>query len=125
MTIRARENLVGAWAFLIGVILATVGGIILSFGYSVNPIILAVLALLGFVAGFAVSVDDNVGPKFLLVAVSLVIVSFAGQQGLSTLSFGAIKIGQIISATLAGLLALLVPATMVVAIKTLFNLAQR
>ncbi len=125
MAIRARENLVGAWAFLIGVVLATVGGIILSFGYSVNPIILALLAFLGLVAGFAVSVDDNVGTKFLLVAVSLVIVSFAGQQGIASVSFGAIQIGQIVSATLAGLLALLVPATMVVAIKTLFNLAQR
>ncbi|MEK6859115.1 MAG: hypothetical protein AABX53_04360 [Nanoarchaeota archaeon] len=125
MAIRARENLVGAWAFLIGVVLATVGGIILSFGYSVNPIILALLAILGLVAGFAVSVDDNVGTKFLLVAVSLVIVSFAGQQGIASVSFGAIQIGQIVSATLAGLLALLVPATMVVAIKTLFNLAQR
>lgn len=125
MTIRARENLVGAWAFFIGVILATVGGIILSFGYSVNPIILTLLAVLGLVAGFAVSVDENMGSKFLLVAVSLVIVSFAGQQGISSVSFGAIQIGQILSATLAGLLVLLVPATIVVAIKQLFNLAQR
>lgn len=125
MAIKARENLVGAWAFLIGVIIATVGGIILSFGYSVNPIILALLAVLGLVAGFAVSVDDNIGSKFLLVAVSLVIVSFAGQQGLSDVAFGSIRIGQIVSATLAGLLALLVPATIVVAIKSLFTLAQR
>lgn len=125
MAIRARENVIGAWAFLLGVIIATVGGIILSFGYSVNPIILALLAILGLIAGFAVSVDDNVGSKFLLVAVSLVIVSYAGQQGLSALVFGGIRIGQIISATLAGLLALLVPATIVVAIKTLFSLSQR
>ena len=125
MVIRAKENLVGAWVFLIGVVLATVGGIILSFGYSINPIILALLAILGLVAGFAVNVDENAGSRFLMVAVSLVIVSFAGQQGVSSISFGAIRIGQIISATLAGLLVLLVPATIVVAIKTLFNLAQR
>ncbi len=125
MVIRATENLVGARVFLVGVILATVGGVILSMGYSVNPAILALLALLGLVAGFAVNVNDNVGTKFLLVAVSLVIVSFAGQQGLSGIALGSIRIGQIISATLAGLLALLVPATIVVAIKTLFTLAQR
>lgn len=125
MAIRAQEGLIGAWAFLIGVILATVGGIILSFGYSVNPVILALLAILGIVAGFSVSVDNNVGTRFLLVAVSLVIVSYAGQQGLSEVALGSIRIGQIVSATLAGLLALLVPATIVVAIKTLFTLAQR
>ena len=125
MVIRATENLVGARVFLVGVILATVGGVILSMGYSVNPAILALLALLGLVAGFAVNVNDNVGTKFLLVAVSLVIVSFAGQQGLSGIALGRIRIWQIISATLAGLLALLVPATIVVAIKTLFTLAQR
>lgn len=125
MVIRATENLIGARMFLVGVILATVGGVILSMGYSVNPVILALLALLGLVAGFAVNVNDNVGTKFLLVAVSLVIVSFAGQQGLSGIALGSIRIGQIISATLAGLLALLVPATIVVAIKTLFTLAQR
>ncbi len=125
MAIRAKENLIGAQVFLVGVVVATVGGVILSMGYSVNPIILALLALLGLVAGFAVNVNDNVGTKFLLVAVSLVIVSFAGQQGLSTIALGSIRIGEIISSTLAGLLALLVPATIVVAIKTLFTLAQR
>ena len=125
MVIRARENIVGAWAFLIGVILALVGGIILSFGYAVNPFILALLAIIGLVAGFSVNVRDDGGTKFLLVAVSLVIVSFAGQQGIANVQFIGIKIGAIVSSTLAGLLVLLVPATIVVAIKSLFALAVR
>ncbi len=125
MVIRARENIVGAWAFLIGVILALVGGIILSFGYAVNPFILALLAIIGLVAGFSVNVHDDGGTKFLLVAVSLVIVSFAGQQGITNVQFVGIKIGTIVSSTLAGLLVLLVPATIVVAIKSLFALAVR
>ena len=124
MAIIARESIVGAWAFLIGVILAVVGGVILSFGYAVNPLILALLALIGLVAGFAVNVKDNSGTRFLMIAVSLVIVSFAGQQSILSVSFGTIKIGQIISATLAGLLVLLVPATIVVAVKSLFSLAR-
>lgn len=125
MSIRARENVIGAWAFLIGVILAIVGGIILSFGYSVNPIILTLLALIGFVAGFFVNVNEDVGTKFLLLAVSLVIVSFAGQQGIAGIELGALRIGKIVSSTLGGLLILLVPATIVVAIKSLFALAVR
>ncbi|HLC54761.1 MAG TPA: hypothetical protein VJK07_04020 [Candidatus Nanoarchaeia archaeon] len=123
--IRARENMMGAWTFLIGVIVATVGGIVLSFGYGVNPIILAILAVLGFVAGFTVDVESSGGNKFLMSAVALVIVSFAGQQGIAGVQFIGINIGKIISSTLAGLLVMLVPATMVVAIKNLFSLSQR
>lgn len=126
MVIRARENVLGAWAFLIGVVVAIVGGVVLSFGYSVNPFILTLLALLGLVAGFFVDVNENKGTTFLMVAVSLVIVSFAGQQGIAGVELvGIISIGKIVSSTLAGLLVLLVPATIVVAIKTLFSLAQR
>ena len=133
MAIRARENLIGARAFLIGVIVAIIGGVILSFGYSINPIILAVLAVLGLVAGFFVNVSDNGGNAFLLSAVSLVIVSFAGIQSatsLSTVQFAdvtliGIQVGRIISSTLGALLILLIPATIVVAIKSLFSIAQR
>lgn len=123
--IRARESLAGAWMFLIGVVVATVGGIILSFGYGVNPIILSILAILGFIAGFTVDVKDNGGSRFLMSAVALVIVSFAGQQGIAEVQIVGINIGKIISSTLAGLLVLLVPATIVVAIKNLFSLSQR
>jgi len=122
--IRSEEHIWGAWAFLIGVILAIVGGIILSFGYSVNPIILALLAVIGFVAGFFVNVSDDRGTRFLMIAVSLVIVSFAGQQGITGIELIGINIGNIVSAVLGGLLVLLVPATIIVAIKSLFSLAR-
>jgi hypothetical protein len=125
MVIRAKENIVGAWAFLIGVIVAIVGGVILSFGYSVNPLILALLAIIGLVAGFFVDVSENKGSTFLMIAVSLVIVSFAGQQGIAGVQIIGISIGTLVSSTLAGLLVLLVPATIVVAIKSLFSLARR
>ena len=115
----------GAWTFLIGVIVATVGGIVLSFGYGINPIILAILAVLGFVAGFTVDVEGSGGNKFLMSAVALVIVELAGQQGIAGVQFIGINIGKIVSSTLAGLLVMLVPATIVVAIKNLFSLSQR
>ena len=133
MAIRARENLFGAWAFLVGVILAIMGGIIISFGYSINPIILSILAFLGLVAGFFVNVADDGGNAFLLASVALVIVSFAGIQSttsITTLQLAdvqiiGIQVGRIISATLSALLVLLIPATIVVAIKSLFSIAQR
>lgn len=125
MALRAREGLIGAWSFLIGVVLAVSGGIALSMGGEANPIILVVLSLLGLTAGFFVHVNDKEATTFLLASVSLVIVSFAGQQGITNVAFGTIRIGQLISSTLAGLLVLLVPATIVVSLKTLFIIANR
>lgn len=121
MVIRSKENLFGAWAFLIGVVLALAVGI-LSFG-QLNPIILAVLVILGLIVGFV-----NVSPKdvntFLVAAVSLVIVSFAGLQGINGVELIGIDIGKIVASTLGALLVLLVPATIVVAIKSLFSISQ-
>ena len=123
MSIKARENKVSAWIFLVGVILAIVGGVIFSFGFTINPIILTTLTLMGLVAGFFVDVEGEAGNRFLVLAVSLVIVSFAGQQAI--LKFNAVNIGKIIASTLASLLVLLVPATIIVVIKSLFGLATR
>jgi len=122
MAIRARENLFGAWAFLIGVVLALAVGI-LSFG-TLNPLILAVLVILGLVVGF-VNVSSKDVNTFLMAAVSLVIVSFAGIQGISGVELIGIQIGSFVSSTLGALLVLLVPATIVVAIKSLFSISQR
>ncbi len=122
MPIRYRESLVGAWAFLIGVVLAVLVGIFA--GNRTNPIILGVLALLGLVLGFFVSEKEV--RTFLLAAVSLVIVSFAGIQGLVLdAAIRGINIGKIVSSVLGTLLVLFVPATIVVVLKTVFSIAKR
>tara|TARA_Y100000310_G_scaffold333066_1_gene409869 strand:+ start:328 stop:696 length:369 start_codon:yes stop_codon:yes gene_type:complete len=122
MAIRAKENLWGAWAFLIGVILAVAVGI-LSFG-ELSGILLGVLVVLGLIVGF-INVSTKDLNTFLLAAVSLVIVSFAGLQGLKGAEIIGIELGEIISSTLGALLVLLVPATIIVAIKSLFSISQK
>ena len=122
--IRSKENLVGARAFLIGVVLALVAGVLgSSYLQQLYPIILAVLVILGLGVGLI-----NVSPydvnKFLLASVSLVIVSFAGSEAIKNVEFLSINIGRIVSSTLVALLILLVPATIVVAIKSLFSISQ-
>ncbi|MAG28240.1 hypothetical protein CMI47_22170 [Candidatus Pacearchaeota archaeon] len=121
MPIKARENLIGAWAFLIGVVLAVVVGVFA--GSNINPVILGILALLGVVVGYFVSEKDI--QTFLLAAVSLVIVSFAGIQGLvlSAAVLG-VDIGRIISSILGALLVLFVPATIIVALKVVFSISK-
>ena len=123
MAIRSKENYWGAWAFLVGVILALAVGVLSAYLGELNAFILAILVLLGLVVGFV-----NVSPKdqhtFLIAAVSLVIVSFAGTEAVKGIELLNIEIGSMVSSTLGALLVMLVPATIIVAIKSLFSISQ-
>ncbi|MBM3232254.1 hypothetical protein FJZ21_02665 [Candidatus Pacearchaeota archaeon] len=123
MAIRSRENVVSAWAFLIGIVLAILGGIISAIFGDLNPFVLGLLLLLGLVIGF-IGVAPNDINKFMTSSVSLVIVSFAGSAGVRNIEFLDWQIGNIVSSTLGALLVLLVPATIVVATRSLFSISQ-
>jgi hypothetical protein len=121
MVIRARENLIGARAFLIGIILAIAVGVF--FRSNISPTIFGILALLGIVTGFFVA-DKDV-QTFLFASVSLVLGSFAGIQGIViNAAVLGIDIGRILTSALVCLLVLFVPATIVVAVKTVFAIAK-
>ena len=121
MPIKSRENLISAWAFLAGVVLAVLWGIFA--GDKTSPLILGILAVLGLVVGYFVSEKDV--QTFLFASVSLVIVSSLRIQGLVLdAAIRGIAIGKIVSSVLGTLLVLFVPATIVVALKTVFSLAK-
>ncbi len=123
--IRAKENLVGAWAFLIGVILAILVGVLAGLFSSIriNPIVLGVLSILGIFVGYFVAEKDI--QTFLLASVSLVLVSYTGISGLILgAAVSGFDIGKIISSVLQALLALFVPATIIVALKSVFSIAK-
>ena len=121
MAIRSQENLIGARAFLIGVILAVAVGIFA--GSRINPWILGILAILGVVVGYFVA-EKNV-QIFLMASVSLVIVIYMGISGLVLgAAISGFSIGRIISTVMQTLLALFVPATIVVVIKTVFSISR-
>ncbi len=128
MGITSKENSVGAWAFLIGVILAVFIGISTSF-FSIpalqrySSIIYAILVILGLIVGFSINVTRKDAQTFLITGAILVVVSKFGMESVlgSLLGLG---VGNIVSTTFAALLALFVPATMIVALKTLFGLAK-
>ena len=121
MVLKSRENLIGAWAFFIGIVLAVAVGIFVR--AKTDPLILGILALLGIVVGFFVSQNDV--KSFLFASVSLVIVSFAGIQGVVLdAAIRGVEIGKMVSSVLAALLVLFVPATIVVSIKTVFSIAK-
>ena len=130
MTIKSVENSFGAWAFLVGVILAVIIGIgssSLSSSTSTltaySPAIYAILVILGLVVGFSIKVTGKDAQTFLITGAILVIVSRFGMESVTGSLIG-IGIGDLVSSTFAALLVLFVPATIIVALKTVFDIAR-
>jgi hypothetical protein len=120
--IKSRDNLIGAYAFLVGVVFAVLMGILqrfLDITYSNVPY--AFLVILGIIIGF-LNISDRDSMTFLIASLSLVIVSGFGQSALIYVS--NIPILSSLTAILASLLVMFVPATIIVALKTVFNLAR-
>ncbi len=108
-----KGNLVGSWAFLIGVVLAIVLGAI---GEAAGTY-LTVLMLIGLIVGLLNIADEEVSPFLMAGAVLIIAAEFGGRS----LQGAPDTINDIFQA----LLAIFVPATIVVAIKHVFNLARR
>ena len=130
MGIIAKENSVGAWTFLIGVILAVVIGFSTSFiGLKNSGVIYystqiyAILIILGLIIGWMLKVSGKDAQTFMISGTVLVIVSWYGKESVTGSIFG-IGIGSIVSSVFSALLVLFVPATIVVALKTLFGITR-
>jgi len=119
---KSQENLVGAWAFLIGVVLAIIIGLFQSrlIGPTAN-VIYGFLVLLGILVGL-LNTSDKDSMTFLLASVSLVIVSGMGQSTLIFIS-NISPILSYLNTILSALLVLFVPATIIVALKTVFSIS--
>jgi len=127
MGIIAQENIIGAWAFLIGVILAVIIGLSTTWisipaltKYSAY--IYAILIVLGIVVGF-LNVAGKDSQTFMIAGVILVIVSQFGMDSVNKSLIG-IGLGDVIKSVFGALLVLFVPATIIVALKTVFNIAK-
>jgi len=127
MALKSQENTVGAWAFLAGVILA----ILIGLSTTLIPIpalvtysaqIYAILVLLGIFVGF-MHVTGKDSQTFLIAGVILVIVSKFGLESVTGTLIG-IGIGDAVSSVFGAMIALFAPATIIVALKTVFSLAK-
>ncbi|HLD38493.1 MAG TPA: hypothetical protein VJA20_03560 [Candidatus Nanoarchaeia archaeon] len=104
-------DVVGKWAFLIGVILAVVLGLF-------DPVMgnwAIVLVIIGLIVGLLNVTDKEVAP-FLMSGAVLIIASALGGSLMSDMPY--------VGAVLDALLAVFVPATVIVAIKNVFSLAR-
>ncbi|HLF53870.1 MAG TPA: hypothetical protein VI544_01705, partial [Candidatus Nanoarchaeia archaeon] len=87
------------------------------------PYVVGLLFGLGLVVGYFVAEKDV--QTFLYASVSLVIVSYVGISGMVlNAAIRGVSIGSMVSSILSTLLLLFVPATIIVALKTVFSISR-
>ncbi|EFK97907.1 hypothetical protein LDC_0049 [sediment metagenome] len=104
---------IGHYAFIIGVILAIIAGIIVT----ANPWVVLVLVVLGLVVGF-MNVTAKETTPFLVASIALIA---AGSANLTVIPY----VGSYLSAMLSYIAVFVAPAAIVVALKAVKDLAAK
>jgi hypothetical protein len=120
--VRARENLLGAYAFLVGVVLAVIFGMFNGALEEADGLFYSVLVLIGLVVGF-MNTSERDMQAFLMASVSLVIVGGLGIEPLKYIAIGNFVVDTLRN-VLESLLLMFVSATIVVALKSVFAMAK-
>lgn len=108
---KKNSNLIGSWAFLIGVVVA----VIVALFSKIDSTLALILVVIGLVVGL-LNVADKETASFLMSGVVLIIAGALGG--------GIMIIVPKAQAVLGALLLIFVPATIIVAIKNVFSLAK-
>jgi len=116
MAKKIKRNSLGAWAFLIGIVVAvTIGVFSAQVTGQAQEIMLWLLIFLGIIVGL-LNITNKESSSFLLVVVSLVIVSYFGRT--------ILMIIPVLGNMLWALLILFIPTTIIVALKSVFEMAK-
>jgi len=107
----------GAIAFIVGVVIALIAGLLTQIiGEAITT---SVLIALGLVVGF-LNVTEHEVKDYLLTALALVIVTSLGGSVLG----GIMVVGPHLAGMLHAIMAFVVPATIIVALKEIYSLAK-
>lgn len=120
--VRSKENLLGAYAFLIGVVLAVIFGLFNEPLEQADGMFYSTLVVIGLIVGF-MNTGDRDSNTFLLASLSLVIVGALGMEPLKYIALNNYVVDSLRN-VLGSLLLLFVPATIIVALKTVFAMAK-
>jgi hypothetical protein len=112
---KKNTNMVGSWAFTIGVIVALLLGFFTFSAAAMQWLVIA-LVIIGIVVGL-LNVSGSETHQFLITSAILVFVSGQGSAQLAA-------VWAPLSAAFQNLMIMFVPATIVVAIKAVFALAR-
>ena len=116
------EKQIGNYSFIIGVIIAVVLGLAAPKLGGATAWLWSLLIVLGLVVGF-LNVSGKETKDFLWVTIGLVVVAFAGSAQISSWS-NVQFIGPYLKGIFDSLLAFVVPASVVVALKEVWELAK-
>jgi len=105
------KNLIGKWAFLVGVLLAVILGL---FG-QMTPWMIWVLVLLGLIVGL-LNITSKEATSFLLAGVSLLIATNFGKDVVAEVAM--------LENVLMAIMILVVPAVIIVALREVFVMAK-
>ena len=106
---------IGAWAFLAGLLIAVILGLLTS---AISTTILTILVVLGLVIGFLNITEEEVH-GFLMASIALLLVGSAANISVLPL------VGNMITSVLNNIVLFVAPAALVVAVKEIFMMAQR
>ncbi|MFH0808485.1 MAG: hypothetical protein V1888_02615 [archaeon] len=120
--VRSKENLLGAYAFLVGVVLAVIFGLFNNSLEQAGGLFYSALVFIGLIVGF-MNTSDRDSMTFLVASLSLVIVGSLGMEPLKYIALNNYVV-TVLRNVLGSLLLLFVPATIVVALKSVFAMAK-
>ena len=117
------DQRVGAWAFLLGVIVAIIAALVAVYAAAASGWVAFLLVILGLIVGF-LNVQDKQITGFLIAAIALMVMGAAGGTVLGSIDLVLPTIGTLIDAILANISVFVAPAALVVALKEVVNISK-
>lgn len=108
------DSRLGHWAFIVGIIIAVIAGLVPAWN---TPTVMWILVILGLIVGL-LNITAKETVEFLVATIALVLIGTAGIQTLPAL-------GGIVTAILENIVAFVAPAALVVALKAVYELARK
>ncbi len=106
------DSKIGHWAFIIGILLAIIAGLVPAWQ---TPTITWVLVIIGLIVGL-LNIQAKETTEFLVATIALMIVGSAGAIP---------ALGVIVLSILANIVAIVAPAALIVALKAVYALANK
>ncbi len=113
----------GAWAFILGVVIAIIAGLASGAIIGYAGIVALVLVILGLAVGF-INVSDKDITNFLIAAIALIAIGTTSLASLNVLFAGPPGLGTVLTTMLQNIAIFVAPATLVVSLKAVYNLSK-
>jgi len=118
------DEKIGAWAFIIGILLAIIGGIISGLNYAEPGWIIVALVIIGLIVGI-LNVSDKETTAFLIAAIALMAMSGSASGTIKdSLDKVLAGLGTVIMSITTHITAFVAPAALIVAIIEVYKIAS-